>query len=185
MIEPLSIGLIAVCSAVLAVLLAVLGQQVSVKTGWFSLSFSNNKDRFNKIIELTKKYILDRVTAENNILSSQMKYAELVISDICDTIQADRHVYEVIKMQFKACLLENHLKEKTPEEFSRYVGVNIDAIRDSLKKFKPHNYLDTPQFSDKVGEMFNHALACTSHWSECIIKLDSKYDEEIKELTRS
>jgi hypothetical protein len=187
--EPLTIFIIVGIIAAAA----IVGGTVSINTGLININFKKSRDTYSALSHIAQEYTRKITMAENNILKNQMIFAESAINEINNHIQnngadLDKYhksfVYGILKNIVKTHFMTNGFDSMDPGQFSKYVGNRIDLLRDKYKELVPSEYLDTHDFSEKVAEIYHHALACNVHWKEQISNLKRERDRKIDELIK-
>lgn len=168
-------------------LLALAGVSSKIVFGGFSIS-SRPKNLMaiaRKVQEICHVSARKCESYRCNILRFQMTHAEGVLDDLMELTQAPASFRSIAHSHFKASFLSNGLVDMTPVDFSRYVGDKIDGFRRLFLDNIPESgkeYARSPDFSDKIGECFNHGRSCAERWLAEIERTQKDCDDRVKEL---
>lgn len=136
-----------------------------------------------KAANISEEITKDICRAENSVLKNQMSYGEKVLDDISELAHINKHDLYITKLKLKIAFKENGIGDLDAEAFSRYVGLKIDMVRSELKLVSQDPYLTSPDFSDKVGDIFNHSLNCYKYWQTRIKELENQLANELNKIS--
>ena len=171
---------------VLAIVGIIFKSKLNIKFGNLGILVDNSvkiKDYILKASHLAEDYSNERCKLESTILRNQMSQAEGVLTEVCRFINADKAIYDILHGKTKGKMKENGFSSFDSSAFSKYVGQAIDEYRQLLKIHINDTYLDSPDFSNQIASIFNHAMDCASFWNTKVAMLEAKYKQDIENLT--
>jgi len=183
--------IIVIC--IVIALVALIGGTLSINTGLININYKRSNDIYSSLVRLSKTYTELINNANECILKNQMIYAESAISEINNHINNNdsnldiyhkAYVYYIIKNIIKTHCITNGFDSMDPGQFSKYVGNRIDLIREKYKEIVSSEYLDSHDFSEKIADVYHHALSCSNHWKSKIKELTEQRDLEIEKLIK-
>jgi len=165
--------------------LAICGVSFKFNFKQFSLSVLKPEsvgERITNAINIAEHYTKEICKAQNSILKNQMNYGEKILDDIADICHIKKQDLYIAKLKLKIAFKENGIEALDAESFSRYVGLKIDLLRSEFKLLTTDLYINSPDFSDKVGDMYNHALNCSNYWYKKVSELEAEKEIELEEI---
>jgi len=181
--NPLSLVVISILFLLIAIFAGPI--KIDLKTKTISIGrIKHAKSNVLKAYDLTRFYTREIDKAENSIFRNQMNYGEKTLEDIACKINLTKTNLYIPKLKLKIAMRENGFEVLPSEAFSRYVGLKIDMFRSEFKELSQDPYINSPDFSDKIGEIFNYALNCANVYGQQMRDLETILDKELDKLAQ-